>query len=100
MITINQITDRKARGPKKKRKTLLTGYPQKKGYCMRVYETKPKKPNSAIRKVAKVTIKLKNKRKNLIAYIPGFGPHNLQPLSTVLVKGGRCQDLQIGRAHV
>ncbi|KAM9967935.1 hypothetical protein ACTFIW_003074 [Dictyostelium discoideum] len=60
---------------------------------MRVYETKPKKPNSAIRKVAKVTIKLKNKRKNLIAYIPGFGPHNLQPLSTVLIKGGRCQDL-------
>ncbi|KAM9977929.1 hypothetical protein ACTFIY_002715, partial [Dictyostelium cf. discoideum] len=60
---------------------------------MRVYETKPKKPNSAIRKVAKVAIKLKNKRKNLIAYIPGFGPHNLQPLSTVLVKGGRCQDL-------
>ncbi|KAM9977953.1 hypothetical protein ACTFIY_004504, partial [Dictyostelium cf. discoideum] len=50
-------------------------------------------PNSAIRKVAKVAIKLKNKRKNLIAYIPGFGPHNLQPLSTVLVKGGRCQDL-------
>ncbi|KAN0031111.1 hypothetical protein ACTA71_012607 [Dictyostelium dimigraforme] len=85
--------DRHARGGKKKRKTLLTGYPQKKGFCVRVYETKPKKPNSAIRKVAKVTIKLKNKKKNLIAYIPGFGPHNLQQLSTVLIRGGRCQDL-------
>ncbi|KAK5574388.1 hypothetical protein RB653_011167 (mitochondrion) [Dictyostelium firmibasis] len=93
MITINQIKDRKARQPKKKRVTLLTGYPQKKGFCIRVYETKPKKPNSAIRKVAKVSIKLKNKRRNVIAYIPGFGPHNLQQLSTVLIRGGRAPDL-------
>ncbi|KAM9967927.1 hypothetical protein ACTFIW_000848 [Dictyostelium discoideum] len=74
--------DRKGRQPKTRRATLLTGYPQKKGFCVRVYETKPKKPNSAIRKVAKVSLKVRNKRRNVIVYIPGFGPHNLQQLST------------------
>nr|YP_010191896.1 ribosomal protein S12 [Dictyostelium intermedium]DAZ85358.1 TPA_asm: ribosomal protein S12 [Dictyostelium intermedium] len=93
MITINQIKDRKGRQPKTRRATLLTGYPQKKGFCVRVYETKPKKPNSAIRKVAKVSLKVRNKRRNVIVYIPGFGPHNLQQLSTVLIRGGRTPDL-------
>jgi len=63
--------------------------PQKKGVCMRVYTTKPKKPNSAIRKIAK--IRLNNNRK-IIAYIPGEG-HNLQEHSVVLVRAGRVPDL-------
>jgi len=100
MITINQIKNKKARKAKKRISTVLKGYPQKKGFCLRVYETKPKKPNSAIRKVAKVTIRIKQKKRNVIAYIPGFGPHNLQHLSTVLLRGGRVPDLPGVKYHI
>lgn len=64
--------------------------PQKKAVCVKVYVTKPKKPNSAVRKVAKV--RLTGVKKNIIVYIPGQG-HNLQQYSTVLVRGGRVKDL-------
>jgi small subunit ribosomal protein S12 len=67
----------------------LKGAPQKKGVCIRVFITKPKKPNSALRKVARV--KLTNKRK-ITAYIPGEG-HNLQDHSVVLIRAGRVPDL-------
>lgn len=72
------------------------GSPQKRGVCLKVYTVKPKKPNSAQRKVAK--IKLCNKR-FIIAYIPGLG-HNLQQHSTVLVRGGRVPDLPGVRYHI
>jgi len=67
----------------------LQGSPQKRGVCLRVYTKTPKKPNSAIRKIAK--IRLSNKRE-IIAYIPGEG-HNLQEHSVVLVRGGRVKDM-------
>ena len=67
----------------------LQGSPQKKGICIRVFTTKPKKPNSAIRKV--VRVRLSNKSK-ITAYIPGEG-HNLQDHSVVLIRGGRVPDL-------
>lgn len=80
-------------GRKHKRRTnriaALENCPQKKGVCIKVYTTKPKKPNSAIRKIAKV--KLSNNRK-IIAYIPGMG-HNLQEHSVVLIRAGRVPDL-------
>jgi len=74
---------------RKSRAPLLWSCPQKKGVCLRVYTTKPKKPNSAIRKVAKVYL---SNKKNAIVYIPGQG-HNLQQHSVVLVRGGRVKDL-------
>lgn len=88
--TLNQVT-RGARKPirRKSARPALEGCQQKKGVCSKVYTTKPKKPNSAVRKVAKV--KLSNGR-SVIAYIPGEG-HNLQEHSVVLVRGGRTQDL-------
>ncbi len=90
MPTINQLV-RKSRKrivmPSKSR--ALDGCPQKRGVCTRVYTTTPKKPNSALRKVAKV--KLTNGIE-VIAYIPGEG-HNLQEHSIVLVRGGRVKDL-------
>jgi small subunit ribosomal protein S12 len=67
----------------------LKGSPQKKGVCNKVYTTKPKKPNSAIRKIARVRF---NNGSQVIAYIPGEG-HNLQEHSIVLVRGGRVKDL-------
>ena len=70
--------------------------PQKRGVCTRVYTTTPKKPNSALRKVAK--IRLTNQRE-VIAYIPGEG-HNLQEHSVVLIRGGRVRDLPGVRYHV
>jgi small subunit ribosomal protein S12 len=82
------------RGCRKKKVTLskapaLKGCPQRKGVCSRVYITKPKKPNSAQRKVAKIKL---TTGQSIIAYIPGEG-HNLQEHSVVLVRGGRAQDL-------
>ena len=74
----------------------LKSCPQKRGVCIRVYTTTPKKPNSALRKVAK--IRLTNKRE-VIAYIPGEG-HNLQEHSVVLIRGGRVRDLPGVRYHV
>ena len=70
--------------------------PQKRGVCTRVYTTTPKKPNSALRKVAKV--RLTNQRE-VISYIPGEG-HNLQEHSVVLIRGGRMRDLPGVRYHV
>jgi small subunit ribosomal protein S12 len=70
--------------------------PQKRGVCTRVYTTTPKKPNSALRKVAKV--RLTNQRE-VISYIPGEG-HNLQEHSVVLIRGGRVRDLPGVRYHV
>jgi small subunit ribosomal protein S12 len=74
---------------KKKRTKALLGCPQKKADCVRVFKLSPKKPNSAKRSVARVL--LSNKKKTIV-YIPGVG-HNLQKHSTVLVRGGRAQDL-------
>ena len=90
MPTVNQLV-RKGRNPQIKRKKNkdLEGNPQKRGVCTRVYTTTPKKPNSALRKVAKV--RLTNARE-VICYIPGIG-HNLQEHSVVLIRGGRVKDL-------
>ena len=97
MPTINQLV-RKGRKVKEKKSKApaLQGNPQKKGVCIRVYTTTPKKPNSAMRKVARV--RLRNGIE-VIAYIPGVG-HNLQENSIVLVRGGRVKDLPGVRYHI
>ncbi|WP_271078263.1 30S ribosomal protein S12 [Aurantiacibacter sp. MUD61] len=97
MPTINQLV-RKPRKPivKKSKSAAMQSSPQKRGVCTRVYTTTPKKPNSALRKVAK--IRLTNQRE-IIAYIPGEG-HNLQEHSVVLIRGGRVRDLPGVRYHV
>jgi small subunit ribosomal protein S12 len=74
----------------------LQGNPQKRGVCVRVYTTTPKKPNSALRKVAR--IRLTNKHE-VTAYIPGEG-HNLQEHSVVVIRGGRVKDLPGVRYHI
>ena len=97
MPTINQLV-RKGR----KQVTMTTGRPalqgnpQKRGVCTRVYTTTPKKPNSALRKVAKVRL---TNGIEVIAYIPGEG-HNLQEHSLVLIEGGRVKDLPGVRYHI
>ena len=97
MPTINQLV-RKPRKPivKKSKSAAMQSAPQKRGVCTRVYTTTPKKPNSALRKVAKV--RLTNQRE-VISYIPGEG-HNLQEHSVVLIRGGRVRDLPGVRYHV
>ena len=97
MPTINQLV-RKGRSPVKKRNKVpaLDRSPQKRGVCTRVYTTTPKKPNSALRKVARV--KLTNGQE-VSAYIPGEG-HNLQEHSVVLIRGGRVKDLPGVRYHI
>ncbi|KAL1931865.1 hypothetical protein VTP01DRAFT_8921 [Rhizomucor pusillus] len=97
MATLNQVM-RKCRKSKKKmsKSPGLDNCYQRKGVCNKVYTTKPKKPNSAVRKVARV--KLTN-GKVVIAYIPGEG-HNLQEHSVVLVRGGRVPDLPGVRYHL
>lgn len=90
MPTINQLVrNKRARISKKASTPALKGAPQKRGVCTRVYTTTPKKPNSALRKVARV--KLTNQME-VTAYIPGIG-HNLQEHSIVLIRGGRVKDL-------
>lgn len=74
----------------------LTGSPQKRGVCIRVYTTTPKKPNSALRKVARVRL---TNGIEVTAYIPGIG-HNLQEHSVVLIRGGRVKDLPGVRYHI
>lgn len=74
----------------------LRGSPQKRGVCTRVYTTTPKKPNSALRKVAKVRL---SNGMEVTVYIPGIG-HNLQEHSIVLIRGGRVKDLPGVRYHV
>ncbi|MFO7819377.1 MAG: 30S ribosomal protein S12 [Halanaerobacter sp.] len=90
MPTINQLV-RKGRNKVKKKEgaRALEGAPQKRGVCTRVYTATPKKPNSALRKVARVRL---TNGKEVTAYIPGIG-HNLQEHSVVLVRGGRVKDL-------
>ena len=97
MPTINQLV-RKGRTPVRKRNKVpaLDQSPQKRGVCTRVYTTTPKKPNSALRKVARV--KLTNGQE-VSAYIPGEG-HNLQEHSVVLIRGGRVKDLPGVRYHI
>ena len=97
MPTIQQLI-RKPRQPKPTRtKTpALKACPQRRGVCTRVYTTTPKKPNSALRKVARVRL---SNGKEVTAYIPGEG-HNLQEHSIVLIRGGRVRDLPGVRYHV
>ena len=97
MPTINQLV-RKGRDKVIKRNKVpaLDACPQKRGVCTRVYTTTPKKPNSALRKVARV--KLTNGQE-VSAYIPGEG-HNLQEHSVVLIRGGRVKDLPGVRYHI
>ena len=97
MPTINQLV-RSARSKQLKRNKVpaLEGCPQKRGVCTRVYTTTPKKPNSALRKVARV--KLTNGFE-VTSYIPGEG-HNLQEHSVVLLRGGRVKDLPGVRYHI
>lgn len=97
MPTINQLV---RKGRKKivntTKSPALQGNPQKRGVCTRVYTTTPKKPNSALRKVARV--RLTNKIE-VTAYIPGEG-HNLQEHSSVMIRGGRVKDLPGVRYHI
>ena len=97
MPTINQLI-RKGReeGIKKSSAPALKECPQKRGVCTRVYTTTPKKPNSALRKVARVRL---SNSIEVTSYIPGIG-HNLQEHSVVLVRGGRVRDLPGVRYHI
>ena len=97
MPTINQLV-RKGRKRKVKKTTApaLKGCPQKRGVCTRVYTTTPKKPNSALRKVARVRL---TNGMEVSSYIPGEG-HNLQEHSVVLLRGGRVKDLPGVRYHI
>ncbi len=94
---MNQLV-RKGRKKVRKKGTApaLQGSPQKRGVCTRVYTTTPKKPNSALRKVARVRL---TNRQEVTAYIPGEG-HNLQEHSIVLIRGGRVKDLPGVRYHI
>jgi len=90
MPTVNQLVRKGRSAPKPRTKTpALRGAPQKRGVCTRVYTTTPKKPNSALSKVARVRL---TNGMEVGAYIPGEG-HNLQEHSVVLIRGGRVRDL-------
>jgi len=97
MPTINQLVRKGRKRIKSKSNTpALKGAPQKRGVCTRVYTSTPKKPNSALRKVARVRL---TTGIEVTAYIPGIG-HNLQEHSVVLVRGGRVKDLPGVRYHI
>ncbi len=97
MPTINQLVRKGRKRLKKKSNTpALKSAPQKRGVCTRVYTSTPKKPNSALRKVARVRL---TSGVEVTAYIPGIG-HNLQEHSVVLVRGGRVKDLPGVRYHI
>jgi small subunit ribosomal protein S12 len=97
MPTINQLVRKgRKRIIKKTTTPALKGAPQKRGVCTRVYTSTPKKPNSALRKVARVRL---TTGIEVTAYIPGMG-HNLQEHSVVLVRGGRVKDLPGVRYHI
>jgi small subunit ribosomal protein S12 len=97
MPTINQLVRKgRKKGKKKSRRPALDGCPQKRGVCLQVTTRTPKKPNSALRKIARV--RLSNGRE-VTAYIPGEG-HNLHEHSIVLVRGGRVRDLPGVRYHI
>ena len=97
MPTIQQLIRKGRKTFKKKSKSsALNSCPQRRGICLRVYTTTPKKPNSAMRKVARVRL---TNGKEINAYIPGEG-HNLQEHSIVLIRGGRVKDLPGVRYHI
>jgi small subunit ribosomal protein S12 len=97
MVTTNQLV-RHGRSPRvyKTKSPALEKCPQKRGVCVKVYTTTPKKPNSALRKVARIRV---SNGYEVIAYIPGEG-HNLQEHSVVLIRGGRVKDLPGVRYHI
>jgi small subunit ribosomal protein S12 len=97
MPTINQLVKKGRQKVKKKIKTpALKGCPQRRGVCIRVYTSTPKKPNSALRKVARVRL---TNGIEVTSYIPGIG-HNLQEHSVVLIRVGRVKDLPGIRYHI
>lgn len=97
MPTINQLIRKQRRAQKNKSKSpALMSCPQRRGVCTRVFTTTPKKPNSALRKVARVRL---SNGFEINSYIPGIG-HNLQEHSVVLVRGGRVKDLPGVRYHI
>jgi small subunit ribosomal protein S12 len=97
MPTINQLIQKGRRAPNWKTSSpALKSCPQKRGVCTRVYTTTPKKPNSALRKVARVRL---TNGMEVTSYIPGVG-HNLQEHSVVLIRGGRVKDLPGVRYHI
>lgn len=97
MPTINQLVRKgRKRVKKKSAAPALKGSPQKRGVCTRVYATTPKKPNSALRKVARVRL---TNGMEVTSYIPGEG-HNLQEHNSVLIRGGRVKDLPGVRYHI
>ena len=97
MPTISQLVRRgRTALPRKQKAPALQNCPQKRGVCVRVYTTTPKKPNSALRKVARVRL---TNQIEVTTYIPGVG-HNLQEHSIVLIRGGRVKDLPGVRYHV
>ena len=97
MPTLNQLVRKGRKVIQKKNKApALTSCPQRRGVCTRVYTTTPKKPNSALRKVARVRL---TNGFEVTAYIPGEG-HNLQEHSIVLIRGGRVKDLPGVRYHI
>ena len=97
MPTIGQLVrDGRAKQRRKNTAPALQGCPQKRGVCIRVYTTTPKKPNSALRKVARVRL---TNGIEVTSYIPGVG-HNLQEHSVVLIRGGRVKDLPGVRYHI
>ncbi len=97
MPTINQlIKNRRVVQKSQTKSPALNACPQRRGVCTRVYTTTPKKPNSALRKVAKVRL---SNGFEVISYIPGIG-HNLQEHSVVLIRGGRVKDLPGVRYHI
>lgn len=97
MPTIQQLVRQERKKSKKKTKSpALKACPQRRGVCTRVYTTTPKKPNSALRKVARVRL---TSGFEVTAYIPGIG-HNIQEHSVVLIRGGRVKDLPGVRYHI
>jgi len=97
MPTVQQLVRKGRQAVKRKTSApALTGSPQKRGVCIRVYTTTPKKPNSALRKVARVRL---TNGIEVTTYIPGIG-HNLQEHSVVLIRGGRVKDLPGVRYHI
>lgn len=97
MPTINQLVrNRRVKKENRTKSPALKACPQKRGVCTRVYTTTPKKPNSALRKVARIRL---TTGMEVTSYIPGVG-HNLQEHSVVLIRGGRVKDLPGVRYHI
>ena len=97
MPTINQLVRKpRVRQVSRNKVPAMQGCPQKRGVCTRVYTVTPKKPNSALRKVARVRL---TNQQEVICYIPGEG-HNLQEHSVVMIRGGRVKDLPGVRYHI